>query len=185
MVNKYTGLKMRLIKMRLMLMRNGDKRTRYLKNKNIFYGFGEDSYYYSRKIPEEPYLVRIHNNVVIAANVNFITHDVINTVLRTSNNDYKETLAQYHMGTIEIFDNVAIGSDVTILYNTKIGPNAIVAAGSVITKDVPEGSIVGGNPARVIGSVEELANKRKKFRDVPTVMNTIEEIVDYYWGKEF
>ncbi len=185
MVNKYTGLKMFLIKLRLMLMRNGDKRTQYLKKINVFYGMGENSYYYSRKMPEEPYLVKIHDNVVIAANVNFITHDVINSMLRTANENNRETLSQYHMGTIEIFDNVAIGSDVTILYNTKIGPNAVVAAGSVVTKDVPEGSIVGGNPARIIGNVEALVNKRKEFKDAPTDMNTIEEIVDYYWNKKY
>jgi maltose O-acetyltransferase len=40
-----------------------------------------------------------------------------------------------------------------------IGPNAIVAMGSVVVKDVPEGTIVGGNPARVIGSFEDYANK--------------------------
>jgi len=40
------------------------------------------------------------------------------------------------------------------LYNVKIGPNAIVAAGSVVTKDVPEGCVVGGNPAKVIGNMK-------------------------------
>ena len=48
-----------------------------------------------------------------------------------------------------------------ILPNVKIGPNAIVAAGAVVTKDVPEGTIVGGNPARVIGSFDDLMEKRK------------------------
>lgn len=42
----------------------------------------------------------------------------------------------------------------------KIGPNAIVAAGSVVTKDVPEGSIVGGNPAKIIGSFDDLFQRR-------------------------
>lgn len=41
-----------------------------------------------------------------------------------------------------------------------IGPNAIVAAGSVVTKDVPEGTIVGGNPAKVIGKFDEYMKKR-------------------------
>ena len=85
------------------------------------------------------------------------------------------------MGTIEIFDNVAIGSDVTIMYNTKIGPNAIVAAGSVVTKDVPEGAIVGGNPARVIGKVDDLIEKRKKLKDMPMDRDELDKIMNYFW----
>ncbi len=37
------------------------------------------------------------------------------------------------------------------MYGVKIGSNAVVAAGSVVTKDVPDGAIVGGNPVRIIG----------------------------------
>jgi len=65
-------------------------------------------------------------------------------------------------GCIEIMDNVFIGSKSTILHDVRIGPNAIVAAGSVVTKDVPPGSVVGGVPARVIGSFDELYDKRLK-----------------------
>lgn len=43
----------------------------------------------------------------------------------------------------------------------KIGPNAIVAAGSVVVKDVPEGAVVGGNPAKVIGSFWDVKEKRE------------------------
>ena len=85
------------------------------------------------------------------------------------------------MGTIEIFENVVIGSDSIILYNTRIGPNAIIAAGSVVTKDVPEGAIVGGNPARIIGKTEDLLARRKKMRDMPLDRDDLEIIMDYFW----
>lgn len=49
----------------------------------------------------------------------------------------------------------SIGSNATILPNVVIGQKALVAAGSVVTKDVPEHAIVAGNPARVIGSTLE------------------------------
>lgn len=51
---------------------------------------------------------------------------------------------------VTIGNNVWIGGRVTILKGVNIGDNAVIGAGSVVTKDVPENAIVGGNPARVI-----------------------------------
>ena len=85
----------------------------------------------------------IGNNVSISANVRFITHDVIQSMLQTMDNpDYPAGKNGFYMGKIEVLDNVVIGANATILYNTKIGPNALVAAGSVVVKDVPEGAEV-------------------------------------------
>lgn len=183
-MKRLSGKQMAVVKIRSSLMRNSHKRTAYLKKKDIFAHFGENCYYCSAKIPEEPYLVKIHDNVVVAANVTFITHDVMNDMLaRKIGAEPGEALSEYHMGTIEIFDNVAIGSNVTILYNTKIGPNAIIAAGSVVTKDVPEGAIVGGNPARVIGSVDSLIEKRKALKNMPIDRSSFDDIIKYFWNK--
>ena len=61
---------------------------------------------------------------------------------------------------IDIKDNVFIGSGSLILAGVTVGPNAIIAAGAVVTSDVPEGKVVGGVPAKVIGEFDELAKKR-------------------------
>lgn len=181
-LKKYSRKLMLLTKARIALM-SEKKRTRFLAESGLFAGFGKNCRWCSRTIPEEPYMVKLHDNVVISAKVNFITHDVINDMLaRKIGANPGEQLSEYYMGTIEIFDNVAIGSDSTILYNTRIGPNAIIAAGSVVTKNVPEGAIVGGNPARIIGKTDDLLAKRKKLKDMPLDRDDLEVIMDYFWN---
>ena len=56
---------------------------------------------------------------------------------------------------IAIGRNVWIGAGATIIGGVTVGENAVVAAGSVVTKDVPPNTLVGGNPARVIRSIAE------------------------------
>ena len=55
----------------------------------------------------------------------------------------------------------SIGSGATILSSITIGENAIVGAGSVVTKDVPPNSIVAGNPARVLRYIEQITEVTK------------------------
>jgi acetyltransferase-like isoleucine patch superfamily enzyme len=56
----------------------------------------------------------------------------------------------YDVGTIEIGDDAWVGASVTILPNVKIGKGAVIGAGSVVTRDVPEYAIAVGNPAKVV-----------------------------------
>ena len=137
----------------------GGGRVSYLRKHNVFGLMGENVLFQPTKLPNEPKLIKIHNNVKIASGVTFYTHDVINEVFATMDGmDY-----QTHGSCIEVFDNTFIGGNSIIIGNVKIGPNAIVAAGSIIVKDVPAGKIVGGNPAEVIGDFFELREKRRKI----------------------
>lgn len=56
----------------------------------------------------------------------------------------------YIVGDVTICDNVWIGGRVTILKGITVGKNAIIGAGSVVTKDIPENAIVAGNPAKIV-----------------------------------
>ncbi|MFO1421907.1 MAG: acyltransferase, partial [Candidatus Competibacteraceae bacterium] len=60
------------------------------------------------------------------------------------------------VGKIDIRDHVFVGHGSIILPGVTIGPNAIVAAGSVVNRDVPPDSIVAGVPARVVGNIDRL-----------------------------
>jgi acetyltransferase-like isoleucine patch superfamily enzyme len=143
--------------LRMSMYLNAVKRTEWARKKKIYGSMGENVMIQSRIIPLYPKLIRFHNNIQIASNVFFSTHDVIHIVFK---NSYPEIDFQEHLGCIEIMDNVFIGTNSLILYNVRIGPNAIVAAGSVVTKDVPPGTIVGGVPAKVIGSFSQLFEER-------------------------
>ena len=84
---------------------------------------------------------------------------------------------------IDIKDNVFIGSGSLILAGVTVGPNAIIAAGAVVTSDVPEGKVVGGVPAKVIGEFDELAKKRLIYSRRWEGVNK-EEMLRKIWEKD-
>lgn len=75
-------------------------------------------------------------------------------VLATVNHgQHPQARRDIHPASIHVGKNVWIGSHVTVLPGVTIGDNAIVAAGAVVTKDVPAGMIVGGVPAKILKSI--------------------------------
>ena len=59
----------------------GFDRVKYLKQHNVFAELGDNVLYQPIKLPNEPKLIKIHNNVKVAADVTFYTHDVINSFI--------------------------------------------------------------------------------------------------------
>lgn len=83
-----------------------------------------------------------------------IGHNVVLATLNHEQNPSKR--ANIHPRPIYIGKNVWIGANSTILPGVTIGDGAIVAAGSVVTKDVPECTVVGGTPAKIIKQINDI-----------------------------
>jgi acetyltransferase-like isoleucine patch superfamily enzyme len=101
----------------------------------------------------DPPLVRLGDNVNLSS-CSLICHDGSIAVL---NRAYGVKLDR--VGKIDIRDNVFIGYGAIVLPNVTIGPNAIVAAGAVVNRDVAPGDIVAGVPARPVGRMDDLVKR--------------------------
>ncbi|MEL3971027.1 acyltransferase [Rossellomorea oryzaecorticis] len=92
-----------------------------------------------------PEKISVGKNTVIGYNTTILAHEYL--------------IKEYRLGEVEIGSEVMIGANTTILPGVKIGDGAIVSAGTLVHKDVPQGAFVGGNPMRVIYTKEELAER--------------------------
>ena len=146
-------------RIRIALILDSNKRTNYIIKHKIFRSVWKNVFFQPRLIPSDPEFIKFHDNVIVTSNVTFVTHDVFHLGL----NNLEQGNFLYNNGCIEIMDNVFIGCNSTILPNIKIGPNVVIGAGSVVTKDIPPNSVIAGNPAKVIGTFEDYVNKRKKI----------------------
>lgn len=97
------------------------------------------------------WLIEIGNEVTIAPQAIILAHDA----------STKRSLGATKVGQVIIKDGAFIGAGSIILPGVIIGRKAIVAAGAVVTKDVPDGKVVAGNPARVINDTNDYFKKEK------------------------
>jgi carbonic anhydrase/acetyltransferase-like protein (isoleucine patch superfamily) len=103
----------------------------------------------------ESFLVTLGDNVYISLDAKFICHD--GSVL-----PFRKDIPDLDIAKrITVGDNVFIGLGALILPGITIGNNCVVGAYSVVTKDVPSGTIVGGNPAKIIKKTSEYLEKAK------------------------
>ena len=103
----------------------------------------------------EPYLITLHDDVRISFNVSFITHDGGTWAFR----DQEKYKSVIKYGKIEVGERTFIGANSTIMPGVTIGKRCVIGAGSVVTKDVPDGMVVCGVPAKVVMTTEEYAEK--------------------------
>lgn len=134
-----------------------------------------------------PYLLDIGDFVKITKGVTILTHGYEWSVLRK---EYGEILASG--GKVTIGNNVFIGMNTTILKNTVIGSNVIIGANSLVSKDIPNNVVAAGNPAKIIMTLDEYFNKRKKeyaleaktvvrsFYEIYGVLPDMNQIIDFF-----
>lgn len=103
----------------------------------------------------EPWMIRFGDNVYVTAGCTFVTHDGGTLILR------KDDPSLEWSAPINVGDNVYFGIQTTVLPGVTIGDRVVVGACSVVTKDVPDNSVVVGNPARRICSVDDYLERMK------------------------
>ncbi|WP_273543289.1 acyltransferase [Vreelandella profundi] len=109
---------------------------------------------YSTAWGSEPFLISIGDRVTITSGVKILTHDGSTWLI------HNEMGKRYqHYSPVTIGSDVFIGVNAILLPGVNIGDKVIIGSGSVVTKDVPSGTIVAGNPARFIGSFIDYENK--------------------------
>ena len=131
----------------------------YLSLHGNFFAIGERCRINLGTNVTNPPYVRLGNNVSLS-DCTILGHDGVVAVL---NDAYQVKLDS--VGKVDIKDNVFIGHGAIVLPGVTIGPNAVVAAGAVVTKDVMPGDIVGGVPARPISRMDDLVRRLQEQTD--------------------
>lgn len=94
-----------------------------------------------------PERISVGKDTIIGYNTTILTHEYL--------------IHEYRLGYTKIGDQVMIGANCTLLPGVTIGDGAVVAAGTIVTKDVEAGSFVAGNPMRVVQTAEEMVKSKK------------------------
>ena len=164
---------------RKLKLRYGSQETVIRTLREMGVQIGERCRIYTSHFGAEPWLIRIGDHVCISNDVTFVNHE-----LTWPFQDKYDSLTGF--GKIEIRDNCQIGVRATILPNVVIGPNSVVGACSVVTKDVPPSTVVAGNPARTICTLDEYEQKcLARHIDIPNDPAAARAVLEkHFWGDE-
>lgn len=147
--------------LRLRWARTSPKRyIAFLRSKGVEIGDGCSFYSGLKTISIDitrPSLIKIGNNVAFNKNCKLVTHDYVTRVFLGVYNEFVSS-----SGKIIIGNNVSFGMDCTVLKNVTIGDNCFIGLGSIVTTDIPSNSIAIGRPAKVICTLDDFYNRRKK-----------------------
>jgi acetyltransferase-like isoleucine patch superfamily enzyme len=160
-------------------LRYGSQETVLKTLRQMGMRIGEGCRFYSLKIGSEPWLIRLGDQVCVTPDVSFVTH-----CANTQFQDKYESLTAF--GKIDIKHHCFIGVGAILLPNVTIGPYSVVGAGSVVSKDVPPNTVVAGNPARVICSIEEYEKKCvARHIEIPLDREAAREVLEkHFWGDD-
>lgn len=147
---------------------SGEEYAELIRGHNLFFAMGDHCSIIPGTYLGDAQYIRLGNNVRLA-NCHLLAHDGVVNMLRRA---YGVNLDA--VGKIDIGDNVFIGQGATVLRGCTIGSNSVIAAGAVVTRDVPPNSVVGGVPARVIGSTDDLVGRLKRESDAVPWRSVIE-----------
>ncbi|MEZ0117650.1 UNVERIFIED_ORG: maltose O-acetyltransferase [Heyndrickxia coagulans] len=132
------------------LMGKGIETVEDLRKRGVI--IGENTHIFSSKIDYgHGYLITIGDNVTIS-DARILTHDA----------STKIWLGYSRVGNVVIGNNVFIGADAIILPNVNIGNNVIVGAGAIVTHDIEDNSVVAGNPAKFICTLDDFVERNKE-----------------------
>src|SRR5690625_3964345 len=95
-----------------------------------------------------PEKIKVGHNSIIGYNTTILAHEYL--------------IKEYRIGDVVIGNHVMIGANTTILPVVHIGDRAIVSAGTLVHKDIPPGTFVGGNPMKIIYTKEEMKQRQNK-----------------------
>jgi len=144
----------------LILKVSDERRNNYLRKQGV--KIGQNCKVNTVSFSTEPYLVEIGDHARITSGTIFITHD-------GAVNMFPGEIDGGIFGKIKIGNNVFIGNNSIILLNTTIGNNCIVGAGSVVRGEFPDGSLIMGNPAKIVMQTSAL---KMLFRQSPGLVKT-------------